>query len=157
MLSDNEGMHRLLPALVLIASCSSSGGLESNVYEIGPGSPISIDITRAQGYFSEMPTSVELGVDIENMSDFDLTIDRIDVWAGRGTQAFSIDAISKRVNHLLSDGEDYSFELRTWGKQIRPLRPNEASTIILEVRVVLTNGDSYRASYSVPVESRGRI
>jgi hypothetical protein len=150
-------MHRLLPALLLIASCSTGDGFESNAYEIGPGSPISIDITRVQGYFSEMPTNVELSVDIENMSDADLTIDRIDVWAGRGSSAFSIDAITKRVNHLLSDGEDYSFELRTWGKQNRPLRPNESSTIIIEVRVVLTNGDSYRAAYSVPVESRGRI
>jgi hypothetical protein len=130
-------MHRLLPALLLIASCSTGDGFESNAYEIGPGSPISVDI--------------------ENMSDADLTIDRIDVWAGRGSSAFSIDAITKRVNHLLSDGKDYSFELRTWGKQNRPLRPNESSTIIIEVRVVLTNGDSYRAAYSVPVESRGRI
>ena len=149
-------MRRLWPALFLIASCSSSGGLESRSLEIGPDSPITIDITRAQGYFSELPANVEISVDVENVSDFDVTIDRIDVWAGRGS-AFSIDAITKRVNHLLSDGEDYSFELSTWGKQVRSLRPNESSTIIIDVRVVLTNGDSYRAAYSVPVQSRGRI
>ena len=147
---------RLFPALVLIASCSSGGGLESGAYDLGPNSPIAVDITRVQGYFSEIPTSIELSVDVENMADFDLTVDRIDVWTSRGS-AFTIDAISKRVNHLLSDGEDYSFELRSWGKQVRPLRPNEASTIILDIRVVLTNGDSYRVAYSVPVESTRRF
>ncbi len=150
-------MSRFLAAAFLaLAGCSTGGGLATRALEIGPDSPITVEITRVQGWFSNTSSPVELSVDVENISDFDVTIQRITVQSD-GRSAFAFDAVTKQVNELISEHENFTLDLNTWGRQTRSLRPNEASEIVLFVRVQLTNGDSYTAGYSVRVESSGRF
>ena len=149
-------MKRASLILLVLTACSSGGGLQSEVRQLGePGAAIMVDISRAYGRFSNMEGPVEMMLEIENMADYDVTVDRVQIENDRESSPYVIQSKTRTLNELISEGESIDVDMGTWGRQTRKLRYDEESRIILRVSIVLTNGDKYAGSYIVPVQVVG--
>ena len=119
-----------------------------------PDAPITVDIARAYGRFGNMEGPVEIMLEIENVADYDVTVDWVRI-ENDGGSVYVIQDKTKKLNELIGDGENIDVDMSTWGRQTRKLRNDEESRIILRISLVLTNGDKYIGSYMVPVEVVG--
>ena len=142
----------LLSGLLLLAACASGGGATRTIDVGDAGAAITISVIDVEGTFGSLPSTITVHIEVLNLADYDVIVDRVTV-GDRTGGVFEILTASVDANELISDGEDHTFVLRTTGHMRRQLEMTEARRVILEVRVTLTNGDTYRAMFEVPVRT----
>src|ERR1043166_7071917 len=137
-------------------ACSSSGLIDSQAIEGGPGQDIGVALggsfnsTYAGPYDPSIEDAFPIDVEVSNNSDHDITVTRIAASPGE-SRAFSISPTSQKFDETIPEGKDHLFTLTLRGRQVRPLAPNETGEIVIRVVVTLSNGDSYFYSFAVPV------
>ena len=121
--------------------------------EIGPDTPISIEIPRAQagGSGVGMPGQVEIGVEVINHEDADITVEKVLVRPAGGTSAYAMDVIQWSGHELVESHDSLVINVKGTGTQMRMLGPRESGMIILWVQVTLGSGESYYGTFEVPV------
>lgn len=147
-------MKRTL-AILLLTACSSSGLIDKQAIEGGPGQDIGVALGGFNGAATgSLDSAIEdaftIDVEVSNNSDHDVTVTRIAI-NPTGSGAYSISPTSQKFDETIAEGEDHLFTLNLRGKQLRPLAPNESSDVTVRVVVTLSNGDSYFYSFAVPV------
>jgi hypothetical protein len=149
-----------LIALLVLNACSSSSSFEKQTIEGGPGQPILVELASATMPMASVGTMLQFSdqqaifqFEISNDSDRDVTVTSISMQqVGSGGSALQVDSASLRPNQTIAPGKDWTAEIRTRGRQVHPLRRNEAPVIIIHVAVGLDNGDTYVYSFEVPME-----
>lgn len=152
-------MKRTLALVLLLTACSSSGLIDKQAIEGGPGQDIGVALGGFSGvsgiYDSSIEDTFTIDVEVSNNSDRDITVTRIAV-SPFGGSAYSISPTSRGFDETIAEGEDHLFTLSLRGKQLRALAPNESGDVTVRVVVTLSNGDSYFYSFAVPVLIGGK-
>ena len=143
-------------SVLVLAGCASGGGITSKVIPIGPDTPISIEVPRVQAGASGvgMQGQVEIGVEVINHEDADITVEKVLVRPAGGTSAFAMDVIQWSGHELVEAHDSLVIHVKGTGQQLRMLGPRESGLIILWVQVTLGNGDTYYGEFEVPVLGR---
>jgi hypothetical protein len=148
-----------IPILVLLAAataCSTSGGFERQTIEGGPGQPIMVELVGASmplgssnNLSVDQPVSIQL--EISNDSDRDVTVTSITV---QQHSAGSIQIYSANIkpNDTIAPAKDKSEEIRTSGRQLRPLQRGESAEIVIRVTVEIDHSDTYVYYFEVPLD-----
>ena len=151
---------RLLRAaalFVVLLGCSSGGGVIHPTMEGGAGAPIEIQVSARMG---SQPAFGDMGqmqpivvvVEVSNNSDADVVVEQIAIVpSASGNGAYRLDPITRSYKELIEPGKEHDFELPTEGRQVRPLNPDESSTVAVRVAVQLQSGDQYVNDFEVRV------
>ena len=128
-------------------------GITRKVMEIGPDTPISIEVPRVQsGTLSVgMEAALEVGVEVVNHEDADVSVEKILVRPAGGTSAYSMNTIQWMGHELVDAHDSRVINVKGRGTQTRRLSARESGLVILWVQVTLGNGDSYYGTFEVPV------
>ncbi|HWW62555.1 MAG TPA: hypothetical protein VN181_14375 [Thermoanaerobaculia bacterium] len=141
--------------LLLLTACSSSGLIDKQAIEGGPGQDIGVALGNfnsraAAPYDATTEDAYTIDIEVSNNSDGDVTVTRIAISPGE-SGAYSISSTSQKFDETIAEGEDHLFTLSLRGRQTRRLAPNEGADVTVRVVVTLSNGDSYFYSFAVPV------
>lgn len=145
--------------LVLFAACASSSDIQTQVFDCSSGNDIEIRAGLSNERSGEHAGQYLFIVEVANNSDHDVTVKRIRVdprEVNRSRRRSSpLASAVKNVDVTIAEGTEEIFELSSSSSMLftEELRDTiEAEVFELDVRVELSNGDTYRC----PFEVRGR-
>ena len=151
----------LLPALLLLASCASSGtGVDAKVIEGGPGQEIGVSINGVDNSVvtpdpdGSRQYSVE--VEVSNNENYPITVTQISIRTS-GSGPFQVSPTSRRVNEIIDPLKDHLFEIVLRGRKVRNFAPGEARTVTLSVLVTLATGETYSYEFEGPVRDDSSV
>lgn len=146
----------LLLALLLPACSSSTDLIDQRSLGCDPGQDVSIQAglngAREQGMGSDR---LDVVVEVSNNSHDEVTVTFVRVDQGNAGEApYRIENSYRRFDQVIPEGEDHTFELPTTGRinpQSSTRSISSSQGIEMIVTVGLSNGDSYRCVFAVPI------
>lgn len=150
------------PLLALFLGCSSGTGIIHDQREGGEGAPIEVLLTSRSGLAGPAtgmgtPSSIDFQVEVTNISDADVVVERISVYQpNETTDPYRVTPVFGRYKELIEPGNEHVFELKSSGRQVRILDRGEKSSVVMRVGVSLKSGDQYSFSFEVPVPMQSR-
>ena len=145
-------MRRTLFLLLFAFGCASSSPLIEKTYVRGaPGQPIVIAIGATENPLllpdSGRSRNFDLIVEITNVSDFLLTIDRIHVANGARSSRFDIRSMKIEPNQPIEPGAEAEFILSA---RIDNHGRGSANRLAVRTAVTLSNGTTYAHEFEIP-------
>jgi hypothetical protein len=146
---------RAAAILLLLSRCASSDGLVRNEIMGGPGQDIAVGIVDVDTSLDiidrEGSRQYTVQLEVTNMTDVPLTVDRIVIKASQTDSPFRVQGTSRRFNEMVDPGKDRVFPLALSGRLVREFQRDERRVFEFDVIVELTNGDSYFYTFEGPV------
>ena len=154
--------HLAIAALLLTACASSSDFVDSEMVDCAEmGNEVSVMLSRAQVETSPTPSmmitdpQVTIDVEVSNNSHGEIVVKTIVLHPrSEPNGVFQLNNAYGKFDQAIAEDKDHVFTLRTTGRW--RVRTNErgdrpASSVPVEARVELANGQTYRCLFSVPV------
>ena len=141
-------------ALLLLAACSSSDGLQKNMIEGGPGQAINVYVAGVDnsGFMEDHEGSRQYVIhfEVSNNLDVPVTVEKITLRPSNRV-AFQVATTSQPFNEMIDPGGEHIFDVNARGRFVRPLNAQESRRTEFQCIVTLTNGDSYLYLFEGPV------
>lgn len=149
----------LLSLLALTACASSDGFVDDTVYDCSPGQELGIQAGLDGPQFADqmMGDQLTMLVEVSNNSHADVTVTmvRVDPIRDDSTE-YALESAYAKVSQEIAEGEAHLFRLPVRGARVssrdqtrrQSSRPRATA---MSVWVQLSDGDSYRCRFYVPV------
>ncbi len=146
---------RFIAAMLMLAGCASSDGIIQNKILGGPGQDISVGIIEVETPLNTMDLEgtrqYTVHLEVMNMTDVPLTVDKIMISDSPGGSAFVIQGTVRTFNEMVDPGKEHVFLMPLRGRLVRKYHSDESRNVEFTVVVGLTNGDYYEYTFQGPV------
>ena len=155
-------MKRLLPLLVslFLAACASSHGIPENLVEVGPGSPVMIDLVSFDpaGLLLEsrnLPQFAKAKIRVSNASRDDVHVVRV-VLTQETFGNVNLRPALAGFNVTIAPGKYHDFEMGMYGDAGEPVSKPFDAEVGLRIGVFTSASDGYYTSAHFPLSSPPR-